>query len=350
MSLLYDIYGLTLRIEGLAHAAVPDINAKLHWFTVPDDGRRADIEVTLGDFEPRLEECLTLDRRYWARPGLIYVEESDKKLSWRAEVDGLDRAAGEPLRIRFAHGPSNRRRLPWRLFPDLVMHLYVLWPILECELAARGLYLVHAGAVEREGRALIIPGRGGVNKTAVVAELCRRGWQAMGDDFVLLQKRPKGGTLALALPTSPRWFEFQLRHMEAEDLSLADKLRLLRYLYHKCEVGLEFSREARLETVAVLQAIEGCEEPVAKTLTLDAAAESIELNCRMERTSYVGHGYIVGRFLEAYRYIVPQSTYGRQWDGLGNALKELLLTARAARVETPRHYDRRLVDVIESLV
>lgn len=349
MSVLYDIHGLAVRITGLSRAAVPDINAKLHWFTVPDDGRRADIEVALGDFEPNLAGCLTLDRRYWARPGLIYVEESDKKLSWRAEVDGLDRPAGETLRIRFAHGPSNRRRMPWRLFPDLVLHLYVLWPILEVELAARGLYLVHAGAVERDGRALIIPGRGGVNKTAVVADLCRRGWRPMSDDFVLLRNRPGGGTLALAMPTSPRWFEFQLRHMEAEDLSLVNKLRLLAFLYHQEQVGVEFTRTAELHSVALLQAVEGCTEPVAEPLALEAAAESVELNCRMERTSYVGHGYIIGRYLEAYRYVVPQSSWHRPWEGLGPALAGMLRGTRMARVSATPGYDRRLADVIESL-
>ena len=38
MNALYDIRGLVVRAEGLCRAAVPDINAKLHWFEVPDDG------------------------------------------------------------------------------------------------------------------------------------------------------------------------------------------------------------------------------------------------------------------------------------------------------------------------
>ncbi|MFO8013071.1 MAG: hypothetical protein R6X20_07170 [Phycisphaerae bacterium] len=350
MSTLYDIHGLTVRVDGLCRAAVPDINAKLHWFEIADDGRGADIEVRIGPFEPDRKGCLALDRRYWARPGYLYAEESDKGLSWRMDVEGLDRPAGRPLRIRFAHGKANRRRLPWRLFPDLVMHLYVLWPVLECESAARGLWLVHAGAVERDGRAVLIAGRGGVNKTALVAELCRRDWRPLSDDFVLLQHRPAQGTMVLPMPTSPRWFQFQLRHKEDEVLSLRDKLRLLRYLYHRRDVSVAFAAEASLDRVVLLQAMEGQEAPEAGPLPPAPAAEAVELNCRMERTAYLGHGFRIGRFLEAYRYVVPASAYGRQWDaGLRPFLTEALAGTRAFRVKTPRGYDARLGTVVEDL-
>jgi hypothetical protein len=348
MNALYDICGLRIRATGLADAAIPDINTKLHWFETPDDGRPADVELAIGDFQPDRAGCLALDRRYWARPGRLYLEESDKGLSWRAEITGLDRDPGETLRIRFAHGPKNHRRIPWRLFPDLIAHLYVLWPVLECELAARGLYLVHAGGVEREGRALVIAGRGGVNKTAMVADLVRRGWRPMGDDFVLLQRTPAGTTRVRALPTSPRWFEFQLRHMRDEDLSLIDKLRLLRFLYHKRGVGVEFSREADLGRLVLVDQVEGCTSPAAAPVAHVTAAEMLHLNCRMERTSYVGYGTIIGRFLEAYSYVVPESAYGREWDGLSDALAGLVTGVPARRIVTPARYDPGVTDLVES--
>jgi hypothetical protein len=347
MNAFYDIHGLRVRLTGLADAAVPDINGKLHAFTASDDGGAADIEVAIGDFKPNLEGCLALDRRYWARPGYFYLEESDKGLSWRAEIVGLDRDSGATLRVRFAHGPRNRYRMPWCLFPDLVAHLYVLWPLLECELAARGLYLVHAGGVEKNGRATLIAGRGGVNKTAIVAELVRRGWRPMGDDFVLLQRTPAGTTRVRALPTSPRWFEFQLRHMQDEDLSVIDKLRLLRFLYRKKTVGVEFSREADLGKLVLVDQVEGCVAPQAAPLDNRTAAEMLHLNCRMERTAYVGYGTIIGRFLEGHRYVVPESTYGHEWDGLGEALAGLVGGARALRVASPARYMSAVTDMVE---
>ncbi len=350
MNAFLDIFGLRLRLTGLTPARVPDLNNKLHWFATADPGGAADIELVIGPFQPDLEQCFSLDRLYWARPGYLFLQDSDKGLSWQADIDGLERPPGAPLVIRFAHGPTNFHKLPWRLFPDLIAMVYVLWPILEGQLAARGLYLVHAGAAERDGRAVVIAGRGGVNKTAVVAELVRRGWQPMSDDFVLLRAAADGrGTEVLALPTSPRWFQFQLRHMEDENLSLVDRLRLLRYLYRQDQVDLTFSRQARLAKLIVLQASPGPRrEPHAEPLQSAAAAECVTLNCRMERTSYVGHGTMIGRFLEAYRYIVPQSAYGWQWDNLGPILAELLKDSPAWQVKSGLRYTRTLVDLIES--
>lgn len=348
MNALYDIHGLRVRMTGLANACVPDINAKLHWFTVPEDGRPVDLEMAIGRFEPDLGGCMVLDRRYWARPGYLYLEEADKGLSWRAEIQGLDRVPGEPMRICFAHGPWNRRRQPWLLFPDLVAHLYVLWPVLECELAARGMYLVHAGGVERDGRATLIAGRGGVNKTAIVADLVHRGWQAMGDDFVLLARDGQAGAQVLAFPTSPRWFEFQLRHMEDEELMFVDKLRLFWFLHRRQETNVAFSRRSRLGRLVLVDQTEGCAAPESSPLDPAAAAARLALNCRMERVAYVGHGTVIGRFLEAYRYVMPDSTYSRAWDGLGQALAGLMSGVPACRIVAPPAYDRRLADAVES--
>ncbi len=214
----YDIHGLTVRIDGITEAAVPDLNTKLHHFVVQREIESPDIDISIGPFEPDRRDCLCLDRRYWARPGHLVLEESDKGLSWTAQLSGLDPSDRRGLSIMFEHRPTNRRKWRWRFFPDLVMHLYVLWPVLECQLARRGLYLVHAGGVCRDGKALLVAGRGGVNKTAVVAELVRRGYEPLGDDFVLLHPTDEG-TEVLSFPTSPRWFQYQLgRQHEAMGL------------------------------------------------------------------------------------------------------------------------------------
>ncbi len=346
MTALYDLAGLRMRVTGLADAAVPDINTKLHAFGVPEDLRPADLEVAIGPFEPEREGCLALDRRYWARPGYLYLEEGDKGMAWRAELAALERAAGEPLRLRYhlARGPRGL----FRLFPDLVMHLYVLWPVLECELAARGLWLVHAGAVERDGRARLIAGRGGVNKTAIVAALVRRGWRPMGDDFALLASDGRGGARVRAFPTSPRWLAFHVERKADERYLLIDKLRLLRFLYRRRDVPLTLATEARLEAVALVDVEAGRTAP-ERTDAGPAAARRLALNCRMERTSYVGHGTVLGRFLEAYRYVVPATDYGRAWDGLEGALETLTAGARWAHVAAGEAYDPRVADLIESL-
>ena len=65
---------------------------------------------------------------------------------------------------------------------------------LQMALGWRRHLLLHAGVVERKGRALVLTGESGSGKSTLAALLAARGWRFMGDEFALLD--PKTGTLA----------------------------------------------------------------------------------------------------------------------------------------------------------
>ena len=58
--------------------------------------------------------------------------------------------------------------------------------------AGRGVMPVHAGAVARDGRALLLIGRGGRGKTTTTLTLAARGWQLIADDLCFLETTPAG--------------------------------------------------------------------------------------------------------------------------------------------------------------
>lgn len=64
---------------------------------------------------------------------------------------------------------------------------------LQMALGQRRYLLLHAGAVEREGRALILTGPSGAGKSTLAALLGEAGWRFMGDEFALLD--PADGRL-----------------------------------------------------------------------------------------------------------------------------------------------------------
>ena len=57
---------------------------------------------------------------------------------------------------------------------------------LQMALGQRRYLLLHAAAVEREGRALLMTGHSGAGKSTLAALLGERGWRFMGDEFALL--------------------------------------------------------------------------------------------------------------------------------------------------------------------
>jgi len=68
---------------------------------------------------------------------------------------------------------------------------------LQMALGLRRYLLLHASAVERDGRAVLMTGISGAGKSTLAALLMARGWRLMGDEFVLID--PATG-LAHAFP------------------------------------------------------------------------------------------------------------------------------------------------------
>ena len=64
---------------------------------------------------------------------------------------------------------------------------------LQMALGQKRYLLLHAGSVERDGRALILTGHSGAGKSTLAALLGERGWRFMGDEFALLD--PESGRL-----------------------------------------------------------------------------------------------------------------------------------------------------------
>jgi HprK-related kinase A len=57
---------------------------------------------------------------------------------------------------------------------------------LQMALGQRHFLLLHAAVVERDGKALVLPGVSGAGKSTLAALLSLRGWRLMGDEFALL--------------------------------------------------------------------------------------------------------------------------------------------------------------------
>lgn len=73
--------------------------------------------------------------------------------------------------------------------------------------AGRGVMPVHAAAVARDGRALLLIGRGGRGKTTTALTLAARGWRLIADDLCFLETTAAGpvihGLYATAVLTPP---------------------------------------------------------------------------------------------------------------------------------------------------
>jgi HprK-related kinase A len=123
-------------------------------------------------------------------------------------VDGRDGPADTRLAVAAATEGTQR----WDIFLDewgfagglpaneVLPHLATLVFVRSCEALTHRL-LFHAGVVERNGIALILPGEAGSGKTTLVATLLMHGWRFFSDELAVIDVE-KGTVAPLPLPMS----------------------------------------------------------------------------------------------------------------------------------------------------
>jgi hypothetical protein len=292
---LHDL--ITLKISGLSGWVFPDLNTKFSFFQV-DFVRSPDISVEIGPFKPQLDGTSAVEQRYFIKPGYLYFREEDKGLSWEAEIQWMKNGQ---ISIRYFAPLSNRFKWPWTFFPEMVLHLYILIPLIEEMLIQKGWFLLHAGAAAKDDKAVLWIGRGGTYKTTFTLRSLNKGYQLLGDDFVLVK-----GQQVFSFPTSPVWLEFTHRYLKYEQMTFLDQFRLAGYLAAHQKTALPFIQSAALERAEILLACDAdFSESGSLTRTQDEKIEMIITNQLLERNAYVSYRYRIGQFLEVYDYVCP---------------------------------------------
>lgn len=104
---------------------------------------------------------------------------SDEALALR-----LRRAAGG----RFVVSDSDGYEQEWPSRAHAVADLLSRFLLgLFARVTARGIYAIHAGAVERRGRAVLFSGRSGAGKTTLALSLLERGFRLLSDDLAIVE-------------------------------------------------------------------------------------------------------------------------------------------------------------------
>ncbi len=270
-----------------------------------------DIRVNIGPFKPNLTGCYSLDRKFYVKKNYIYLCDSDKSLGWEAEVSWSEQ--GNVI-INFKHNLRNYLAFPWLLFPDLIMEMYVLQPIIEWKLIQKGYFLLHAAAVCRNDEAVIISGRGGCRKTDLTMDFLRRGYEFISDDYVILK-----GLRVLSLPLSLGLFTFSYQKAGRESLSFLDQIRLYAFLKNKSNKTFPVRDGADIKKAFII--FSTLKDSVEKRrIGPDKAVEYLFTNQEKERMAYVSYKYIIGSFMEAYEYVFPEFSF---FSSLGKVKEEI---------------------------
>lgn len=297
-----------------------------------------DIDVTIGDFVPDLKDCYSLDHKYYVKKDFIYFEDNDKGLRWKVQIEGLEQ---DKTKIKYFTPNGVYVKYPWMFFPDLILHLYVLQPLVEMRLLKKRLVVMHSGAVHRNGKAYLIAGRGGAHKTNFVLELMKNGYDYISDDTVVLDGRE-----VFSFPHSVSLFDFIYRHLGREEMNIIDKIRLFIFLRRDLPPSFKVVNRSSLKAITLLIPTNRRDVRIVDCVDFQGMLKMLFFNQTMERTSYVSHKTLIGKYFDAYRFIFPESTFFPTREKWENLLKGSFEGIPFRILEVPIHWQNHFTEKI----
>ena len=122
---------------------------------------------------------------------------------------------------------TNGKLIEWKKFDNNInsqdIRTFCLGSPIGALLIQRGYLLIHANALEKDGKAILCIGRSGVGKSTIAYQLLKQGWNLISDDIVALTSE---GKVYPGIPRIKLWKD-ALNHFEINSsklIPIRDKL------------------------------------------------------------------------------------------------------------------------------
>lgn len=285
-----------------------------NYFRIDGDSNGAvDLHIEIGDFTPRNQDCVVLEKKYYIRPGYFYCKDHDKILQWEFEWEGLE---GEgPYTVRISKDFFGSMAIGTRIIDSLVRY----------KMNTMGYPMVHSFGVAKNGGAVVLSGRSGVGKTNSILNFLGRGYQVLGDNWIILNQ---GRAFSFPLPMNIFVFNLlpilddKLTKVHRLNLSLKNAVYRTSFGYVKKKTPIEIHKmfpgsvidEVPVKSLAVM--IQGEAFDIAP-IEKPQAIEHLIVNDKMDRIQFYN-------YLLAYSYVFAQSPVATHWQRLRQNLDAAL--------------------------
>ena len=140
-----------------------------------EDVNNYDFIVYIGDFVPSKQGCAILDNEYYVKENYFYCRDSYKMAKWMLEISGFENGVMDV-------------RISTNLFGSMVISGFIIDPLIAFKLNEKGYPVVHGSCVSKDNKAYLFTGQSGSGKTLTALYAVEKGFNFLGDDFVILNK------------------------------------------------------------------------------------------------------------------------------------------------------------------
>ena len=289
-----------------------------------------DFIVYLGKFIPDNQDCRILDDTYYIKEDYLYCKGASYKLAkWKLEISGFE---SDNMTIRIS---SN---LIGNMFISPIIDF-----LIQFKLNEKGYSIVHASCVSRNNHAYLFPAVSGGGKTMVALYFVEKGFNFLGDNFVVLHE---GNVLSFLSPLNI--FTYNLVPIIKSNLGIWKRIILnLKDLLYKMTFGYAkiFTKinvrnvfphaivdKSKIDSVSILIPKE---EFHIENIGKEELIGHLVMNQKLESSSFLD-------YMLEYSYMFPESNMATHWTLYkDNLRKNLGDDTPIYKIEVPQKYDAK---------
>jgi len=300
---------------------VPGFAIKYDYFRT-DEPNECPVHIDVYSHPPsdlRRRRLQRAAERFLVSDEMIELQHRQGRMQFTTWIAGLQTNRVE---LYYEFPVRHRLQWPWLAFPDHLMGIHGVQPLLEFKLAEHGFHILHAGGVSRDGRGVMLPGRGECYKTTAIMELLKDGWSFLADDLIALH-----GQQLHAFPVSAAFFDYFYRYAPDEELTFGRMLGAMRHVRRNGELAFDVSAPVEIGSVNLLvRCADGGSSRIGSEGTATAAEiDRILAVDQLERLNYVDIEEAMGRFMLQYDQVYGTRLWDTFWEGHRTALATALL-------------------------
>lgn len=315
-------------------------------FEIDKETNTVDFSVEIGAFKPRSKGCKILDDNYHIRKDYLCLNDYRKYAKWRIEIENLETCPVVRIDPNLAGCITN----PLNLTEFLIQYC----------LLQRGYSVIHAGGVAVDGHAVLLPGTSGGGKTTVALSLVERGYDYLGDNYIIIDHNE-----ALSYLTPLNIFSYNRVPLIEKALDQRQKcsLNLRKLLYdatkgyikifkkvNPCDIfANQIVSHGQIDLLCFLEPNDkfnrNIEEP--RRIGLEEAVKKLRFNMELEWLQF-------NRYIHSYGYLYPQSLFANFWDQyetmlMGNLSSGINIYSIGVPIRYGSDVIQRIVDCLEEL-
>lgn len=290
---------------------VPDFAVKYGYFQQAEFNENCITSIEINSGKPPEKILKTIKcsaERFGYGDDIIQSEHIHGRMRWTVWIKGLNSAN---VTVWYDFPFFRRFQWPWIMFPDHLIGLHIVEPVLEYKFSQLGIHILHSAALaNHNGDGILISGRGGVGKTTYMMKLLRQGWKYLSDDLVLCS-----GHKLYAYPLCASFFDYFYRFEQDETIKSSSMIGALKHVRKRQPISFSVADSAEVKVINLLIASNSDQSKIIYDGKVgeDVVDRMLAVD-KLERLNFTDIEELYGRFMIQLDQVFGSNVWESYWD------------------------------------